>query len=483
MAKVMLLTYGGLGIVIALILLIGLERRGRRDVVVWTVLGIVLLDGLLYPGQGGPESLLFYPVVAGQHLRLPEIIIPLALIARFVVHGVPRRPTGQGLAWAAFFLWYATAAVVGLLYHNPFVKDAFDAKAIIFVGGGYALAAGVPASQVVGRRAAGRWVAGLGAAVAFFALVPLSGHQLSFRLPLIHVPSIAYTSDPADCVVSLAALFLVLEICRERPRRWAFVGAGLLILSPFLITQRAALLSTAVTVGVLVAVMVRPSWPTRAALRWRQVASVAGGLVAAATIFLVVQAEVGGSRVVANQFHAAISGEEKLQSAHARLALWGQASHLIGQKPLFGWGLGKLETLHQVFPLPPVSTPAHDMALDLLVWTGAMGLGLFVVAVGLTLREAWRVWMSALDRQVAALALGAGIGVIGLLTIGVVESVFEQYRLATVLGLLLGFVTAASRARAVEAVPSLEDDLALLALEGSLAAAAPLRQRQPTSSP
>ncbi len=59
------------------------------------------------------------------------------------------------------------------------------------------------------------------------------------------------------------------------------------------------------------------------------------------------------------------------------------------------------------------------------------------IANGLT---AWRLHP---DRMVAVLALGLVAGVIGLFAKGMVESIFENYRLATVLGLTLGMLRSA----------------------------------------
>ncbi len=72
---------------------------------------------------------------------------------------------------------------------------------------------------------------------------------------------------------------------------------------------------------------------------------------------------------------------------------------------------------------------------------------LFLAAAVASLREARHVWRDSSDPLIGALALGAGIGVLMLLAKGMVEPMFEQFKLATLLGLLLGTIVAAARSR------------------------------------
>ena len=69
---------------------------------------------------------------------------------------------------------------------------------------------------------------------------------------------------------------------------------------------------------------------------------------------------------------------------------------------------------------------------------------LFGVALGLTLRDGVRTWLRHKDALVAAIALASTAAIVGLLGKGMVESIFEKYRLATMLGFLLGMVASST---------------------------------------
>ena len=83
----------------------------------------------------------------------------------------------------------------------------------------------------------------------------------------------------------------------------------------------------------------------------------------------------------------------------------------------------------------------HNIILDLfLMRTGLIGLILFVSALGVSLYEGIQVWRRHPDRFVAVLALGLVAVILGLVSKGMVESIFEKYRLACLLGLMLGML-------------------------------------------
>ena len=87
---------------------------------------------------------LFHPGSGSTQLRLPEIYITLALVARLIVRGKPRRIGLPAGLWLAFAAWMLVGLLEGKLYHNPFSQDIYEAKDIIYIVGAYALAAGVP---------------------------------------------------------------------------------------------------------------------------------------------------------------------------------------------------------------------------------------------------------------------------------------------------------------------------------------------------
>ena len=133
------------------------EREGHREYLVATVFAVILVDLLLYPSQNDVPPGLFRPVIAGQSFRLPELVLLLALGARLVVHGGPKRAGPVGLALLAWCLWYALSGLFGLANGHDLKDVLYEAKAILYIGGGIALLTGVDLGRMVSPRAIGRW--------------------------------------------------------------------------------------------------------------------------------------------------------------------------------------------------------------------------------------------------------------------------------------------------------------------------------------
>ena len=90
----------------------------------------------------------------------------------------------------------------------------------------------------------------------------------------------------------------------------------------------------------------------------------------------------------------------------------------------------------------------HNIGLDLLVRTGLVGLTLFVVALACTFVGGVRTWFAHdVPPEVAAFALAAVASLAGLLAKGMVESLFEKYRLGVLMGLLTGILLSAASSR------------------------------------
>lgn len=85
----------------------------------------------------------------------------------------------------------------------------------------------------------------------------------------------------------------------------------------------------------------------------------------------------------------------------------------------------------------------HNIGGDLLLRMGVAGLALFVLAMSVAIAQGLRFWRRANDPLAAALALGLVAAVVGWLSKAMVESMFEKYRLAVLLGLLLGMLRSA----------------------------------------
>ncbi len=423
------------------------ERRGRRETAVIIVFWAVLIEALLYPDQGMVPSKLFYPSLAGQQFRTPEVLIPLALLARWLATTGRRRVSAAALAWAAFFAWYAAELLMGKLFGNPTKTAFFDAKAIIYVGGGYALAAGVPARVLVDRFAKRAWLVVLAVVVTICDVISyVPSAQVSYHLPLVPIAGLSYSADASACVVAIATVVLVVELTRRRPSQWVLVLAFLLVISPLTGTQRASTVEAAVAFAVVVLVSFGRTWRQRVAVLSTDVLKTVALVTGAVVVGLTLLPGHIVTTSVSARLHEVFTGVGKTQSASARRQLWHEAARLISQRPVFGWGLGKQPLLRQVPPLPPVLTPTHDLALDILLRAGAVGLVLFLVALAWSLHQGATAWRRSPDPMIAGLALGAVAAVMGIMAKGVVESVFDQFRVATMLGLALGVIASCARA-------------------------------------
>jgi hypothetical protein len=85
----------------------------------------------------------------------------------------------------------------------------------------------------------------------------------------------------------------------------------------------------------------------------------------------------------------------------------------------------------------------HNIFGDLVLRSGLVGLGLFLLALVTTAAAAARGWSWHESDRAAALALAGGAVVAGLIAKGMVESIFEKYRLAVLLGLGIGVMISA----------------------------------------
>jgi len=131
----------------------------------------------------------------------------------------------------------------------------------------------------------------------------------------------------------------------------------------------------------------------------------------------------------------------KQQSAQSRLNQWKKARELIEERPVTGWGLGKTYRHYDAGHLEFFETNyTHNVGTDLLMRTGAIGLVLFVLAMSLSFLDGLRAWRRQTDDIAAVLGLASAAIIAKLLAKGMVESLFEKYRLATLLGIVLGIV-------------------------------------------
>ena len=67
------------------------EREGKEQLVPLILLGMLVVEGTIYDDPNVIPRSIFHPGSGSTQLRLPEIYISLALIARLIARGRPKR--------------------------------------------------------------------------------------------------------------------------------------------------------------------------------------------------------------------------------------------------------------------------------------------------------------------------------------------------------------------------------------------------------
>lgn len=445
-----ILAAGAVLAAVAFAWMVRMERTGRSALVVTMLVALTLVESVLFSDFSSVPSGLFHPGVGGLSFRLPDVAIPLALAARFVARGGVRRVSRAGLAWTAFFVFLVGSAAIGVLQGNQASEALFQAKALIYIGGGMALAAGVPARDQLGRHGLRRRAVPFGVLAAVLALTTSGPIRTGVNIPGVGATVVGgLHADAAAVFVAIGAMVLAVELCR-RPRSSIVTIACLpLLFSAFETGQRASILLLAAVVVTLSALLAGATGRLRARVTATEVV-LSGALALGAVVVLILgqaTAEDAPPRIpLAGPIATTFVSEGKIQSAEARRGLWREALSLAESHPVFGWGLGKKWVYFKPGPNEfATGSAAHNIALDLLVRMGVVGIALFLLAVALSIAGGVRAWRLHPDPHIAALAAGATAALVGLLAKGMVESIFENYRVAVVLGVVLGIARSAAR--------------------------------------
>jgi O-antigen ligase/polysaccharide polymerase Wzy-like membrane protein len=417
-----------------------LERSGRSASVVYLVLAVVVVETALYPDPNNVPPSIFHPTFGGgTNFRLQDIVIPAALLARVLVRGGAQRLSLPVALWSGVLCWLAVAAVVGVYGGNSTTLVLFEAKAILYIGA-FALTLGVPTSELFEPRRFDRFVF----ATAVLAALATIGQESSLSLnshtalvPLAETGGVG--ADGASLYATVAVFALAIGMTRERGRLPLLIAAVPLLASVPAEGQRAAMIDAAVALLVLAAAtLLRQRFRTTPT----ELALVTSAIVAVLLVPVVVGGVVGsGSTSVPLQsaVSTAFNSTGKKLSAQSRVNQLDAVKSQIAQQPFFGWGLGKEYTFYDPGPQQFLTTNlTHDIVTDLLLRTGAFGLLLFLAAVVGTVASGLGAWRRSVDDAVAAVALAGTAALVGLLAKGLVESIFEKYRLAALLGLLVG---------------------------------------------
>lgn len=420
-----------------------LERTGREIVVVAFIVALLVVDAALYPGFEAAPGV-FHPTFGALSFRPYEVVIVLALAARLLSQGAPRRISAAGLWWLAFFGWLLTQAVVGLYVRHPAEIVAFEAKVIVYLGA-MVLAAGIPAEEYAYGKIVTHLVAFASAVASLMIVLDFSGLRFTGAIPGIRVEEFGRIgSDLASILLAIGTVALSLGMAKGRGGFALVLAAAPLMVTVFVPSQRAVLLSFACLVVLIPMALVTATAWKRLRAAPAEVVMAALAVVALIMIPEMVSAWKGKETAplpLVARASASFTSPAKLQSAEDRINQYRKAWPLITQKPLFGWGLGK--TFFHYQPGPNefiVSNVTHNIATDLVLRTGAVGLALFAVALTLSLSQGLRVWRENRNDAIACLALACLLVVVGLLAKGVVESIFEKFRLAVLMGIFLGML-------------------------------------------
>jgi hypothetical protein len=438
------------------------ERRGKEHYAVLLLLGILVLESTLYENQDLMPRSIFHPGTGSLQFRLPEVVITLALIGRLIARGKPVRIGIPAMLWAAFGMWMTVALLEGVLRHNDITQLQYEGKAIIYVVGGYALAAGVPVHRYLESGSFVRFMRW--SAIPAAVLIVLSNVHASYvvNIPLLPLPDFGIVgTDTATIYASIGVLVFLLDLA-SGGRNWRSIVFVLPLLACTVPSgQRAALIDLGVTAAVILLAVSVSSGRRRFRVTGGNVVCAVLAIVAVVVLVLVVPAAVSKSPVqvpVVSTISHTFNSTGKAESAQERVNEWKAAKAIIPQDLLIGHGLGFEYTYYSPASKQFLRTDiTHNIILDLLMRTGLIGLILFLSALGVSLYGGVQVWRRHPDRFVAVLALGLVAVILGLVSKGMVESIFEKYRLASLLGLMLGMLRSAVVSMGRSATPDLVD--------------------------
>lgn len=428
-----------------------LERQGRSATVVTVIWLVLIAETCLYPNQNTIPSGLFHPALGGGFsFRLFDVLLLVAVGARLSVRGFGRF-SASGLLWVAFIVWLGVAAVIGFTGGNALDKLTFEAKAMIYMSAIF-LTATVPAHEYVDVRFLRRLIGGGAIAATILLITSVSGISVDIgaRAPDAVAgsddqavsPLGALGPDLATILIGLGvvAIALALYAPRASDRARLALCAAPLLASAIGPGQRAAVLGLAVTLltlsfGALVSGRRIRATPTEISLA--AAAVIAFGL-APTLVYTARGDETTGPPIGTDLAYSFTSRTEQL-TTQDRINQWDQAEQLVAERPVFGWGLGKQYEYYEPGRHEFLQVDiTHNIGWDLLVRSGVIGLGLFLAALGVTLGKTWTGFTRLEDGRLAALCLGLTAALCGMIAKGMVESIFEKYRLAIALALLIG---------------------------------------------
>jgi O-antigen ligase len=438
-----------------------LDRSDRSTTVVAIVWGLLLLDTCLYPNESTVPTGLIHPAIGALSFRLIDVVVLVALAARLTTRGLGRFGP-RGLLWGAFLAWIATAGAIGFVNGNALDQLTFEGKELLYLSA-MLLTAGIPASRYLEKGFLTRLI-GVTALLATLLLVtstagitvslgsqaPAAATAGADTAETTYLAAGTLGTDTTTMFVALGVIALALGLNATRPRqRFGFLLASAPLLASTLgPSQRAAFVGLGVSLGVLIflcAVSHRrlKAKPTELVLA----ALVVIALVIGPTVLQTVSKQKPAAVPFSNQVATGFQSRGEQLTTQDRLNQWHVAEGLIADRPVLGWGLGKTYYYFEPGSMEFFKLDiTHNVGLDILLRTGAVGFLLLVAALATSIFGALRTWYRSRDELIAALALGTTAAVLGLIGKGMAESILEKYRIAVALGLFLGILLSTATA-------------------------------------
>ena len=420
-----------------------LEGEGRGEVVVATVLGVALLEAVLFQSQNTVPSGLFRIPLGSFDIRPVDLLIPMALAARVMARPPVSRVSLTALLWAAFIAWYVAGGITGYYGGNPLPEVIGQVRSMLLFAGGYALVAGTDVRKLLGERflrSVSRvlFVVALGYLVMILVVGPIAigGGPVS-------VPELGGLGADTCSIISTMGLMLILvEISSPVHHRFRIIAGSLAMLIPLIGHQAASIVGLGVMIGLTLLMALTPRWRERVTITPTEFVLV---VVLALTVGLSGLTVAGRTAELTGGVEEALVGNAQDSTSRLRVLLWEDARDFILESPVIGHGAGFRQILPDQWPAPPSLVSSHNILIDVALRSGLVGLGLFIVAMLSSFREMLVSWRSRLDPRLTMLSLGAGIGVGGLLAKGMAESILDKFRLAVFLGALLSMISGISR--------------------------------------
>lgn len=219
-------------------------------------------------------------------------------------------------------------------------------------------------------------------------------------------------SHPLTYAESLMPAILVVVACliyrqREKKNVSSIVrcGVGLVLLLFGLALSQSRGVWLGVGVGVLI-LSLNFSWRSRIIL----IGVATGGLC----LILMAAPRYRARLLSIVSLHSGQLSDQ--QSSETRIELWRQSLEKIREKPVGGWGLKKAElrTINPNTSMPTIWTESHDIYLQTAMESGVVGLLLFGLIVGASIRGLFRIPLAS--------RLLCGATLVSFLVAGLTES-------------------------------------------------------------